>query len=95
MRCDMNKRGQIMFYSFMVGLCVIILALALAPVLMDSANTARNETSGDTYGLECGNESISNFDRVSCYAVDLSPFYFIGSLIFIGGIILLSKIVFQ
>jgi hypothetical protein len=44
---------------------------------------------------DCDNASISNFDKVSCYAVDLTPFAFIGSVIFLGGIILLSKIVFE
>jgi len=90
-----NKRGQTMFYAFMLGLCVIILALALAPVLMNQANSARNVTDGDTYGLDCNNASISSFDKVTCYAIDLSPFYFVGSLIMIGGIILVSKIIFE
>jgi hypothetical protein len=91
----MNKSGQVIFYGLMLGMCIIILALALAPVLMDTTNSARNETVGDTYGLDCNNESISSFDKVSCYAADLTPFYFIGSLIFIGGIVLISKIIFE
>ena len=90
----MNKLGQIQFFGFMLGLVVIILALALAFPIREIANTAMNTSTNDSVGMDCSNTSISNFDKISCYAADLTPFYFIGSLIMIGGVILLSKIIF-
>jgi uncharacterized membrane protein len=90
----MNKFGQVQLFGFMLGLVVIILALALAFPTREAANIAMNNTTDDSVGLGCTNSSISNFDKISCYAADLTPFYFIGSLIMIGGVILLSKIIF-
>ena len=91
----MNKLGQTQFFGFMLGLVVIILALALAFPVRESANIAMNNSTSDSVGLECTNSSISNFQKVACYAADLTPFYFIGSLIMIGGVILISKILFS
>ncbi len=90
----MNKKGSVVIYGLCLGLLIIILALALAPVVKNLTDGARNETSGDTVGLDCDNDSISNFDKGACVATDLTLFYFIGSLIFIGGLIITSKIVF-
>ncbi len=90
----MNKKGSVVLFGLMLGMVIIILALALAPVLQDTVNTAMNSSSGDTFGLDCGNESISNFDKAGCLAVDLGWFYYIGSLIFIGGLVIASKITF-
>jgi hypothetical protein len=90
----MNKNGSIVFYMLMLGMVIIILALALAPAVSQFTNSAMNETSGDTYGLDCNNESISNFDKAACLAVDLNLFYFIGALIFIGGFIITVKLSF-
>jgi uncharacterized membrane protein len=84
---QMNKKGSILIYGMMLGLVVLILALALAPSVTEFATTSRTS-------LDCSNESISNFDRATCYVTDLSPFYFIGGLIFIGGAIVTSKILF-
>jgi len=90
----MNKRGQVQMYALMLGIVVIILSLALAPIIMDISTDAQAADSGDTMGLDCSNESISNFDRITCYATDLTPFYFVGSLLMIGGVILTVKIIF-
>ena len=90
----MNKKGSVVIYGLMLGLLVLILALALAPSVKDFTQGAMNKTSGDTVGLDCNNESISNFDKASCVAVDLTGFWFIGSLIFISGLIITAKVVF-
>lgn len=91
----MNKRGQVLFYGFMLALVIIILALALAPSVAQFTNSARNASTNDTIGLDCSNESISNFDKATCVTTDLTLFYFIGSLIIIGGIIFGAKIIFS
>lgn len=92
---NLNKKGQVQFYAFMLGFVVILMALALAPVVMQVSNDAQNTTTEDRVGMDCSNESISDFQRIGCYALDLSPFYFIGSLIMIGGVIFTIKIIFQ
>lgn len=91
----MNKQGSVAIYALMIGLVIIILALALAPAVKESTDTAMNASSGDTAGLDCNNESISSFYKAACIGTDLTLFYFIGSLIFIGGIIVTAKITFS
>ena len=91
----MNRKGSIAIYGIMLGITIIILTLALAPAGKQFISSAMNETSGDTIGLDCSNESISDFDKATCTVVDFSLFYFFGALIFIAGVIVTSKIIFQ
>lgn len=90
----MNTNGQVIIYGFMLMIVIIILALALAPAINQSTNIARNATLNDTIGMDCSNNSISDFQKAACVTTDLSGFYFIGILIFIGGSILVAKIIF-
>jgi len=105
---NMNRKGQTFLFSFMLGLTIIILALALAFPLRESADTAMNASTDTNYtnsdgnvgqitsvGLDCTNSSISSFDKISCYATDTTSFFFIGSLIMIAGIVIGSKIIFN
>ena len=87
----MNKKGQVIFYGFMLGIVVIVLALALAPPVKEFIDDARNTTTG----MDCGNSSISDFDKAACIAVDLNGWYFIGGLIMIGGIIIGARILIE
>ena len=91
----MNGKGQVQIYALMLGLVVIILGLALAPAVKQSTDSARNATDGDTIGMDCSNESISNFDKATCMATDLSLFYWVGGIIMIGGIIVGAKLIFD
>jgi len=91
----MNKRASILLYGIMLGLTIIILTLALAPVASESAGRAMNVTVGDTIGMNCTNSSISDFTKAACYAVDISVSYFIAILLFIGGAAITAKIVFS
>ena len=91
----MNIKGQVFFALFMIGIVVIILALALAPVLKERVDSVRNATyDGDLSGLNCTSPN-NDFDRGTCILVDMSLPYFIGGLIFIGGAFLTAKIVFS
>jgi Trk-type K+ transport system membrane component len=89
----MNKKASVVIYTLMLGMVIIILALALAPSIQDSTTAAMNESSGDTQGLDCTNASISSFDKAACIATDLTLFYFVGVLVFIGGLIITAKVV--
>lgn len=90
-----GKKGQVILYGLMLSLVIIVVALALAKPVTDFSTTAMNNTTESSIGLNCTNESISNFDKGACVVVDLYPAYFIGVLIFIGGAILISKIIFD
>ena len=50
----MNKKGAILLYGLMLGLTIIILALALAPSVQDFTDDARSS-------MDCDNSSISIF----------------------------------
>jgi hypothetical protein len=45
-------------------------------------------------GLDCSNGSISNFDRATCLATDLTLFQFVGGLIFMAGALVTARIIF-
>jgi hypothetical protein len=86
----MDNKGSVIIYGIMLGLTIIILALALAPSVQEFTEEARNSTSG----MDCSNSSISNFDKATCVVTDLNLFYFIGGLIFIAGSVIIAKVVF-
>jgi hypothetical protein len=90
----MNNSGSVVLYGMMLGILIIILALALAPSVRDFTKTAMNNTDGDTVGLDCNNASISNYDKGTCIITDSINFYFIGALILIGGGFFTYKILF-
>ena len=83
----MNNRGQVVFYTLMIGIVIIIIGLALAPVVQDFITDARNETTG----MDCDNSSISDFDKAGCITSDLTLFYFIAGLIFLGGAVIAAR----
>jgi len=90
----MNDRGQVIFFTFMIGLTVLVLAMALAfPVSQGVENTTNNTGNSTTANLDCGNSSISTFDKGACIVSDISTFYFVGGLIFLVGSILLARVI--
>jgi len=91
----MNNKGQVVFFSFMVGLTILILGLALAPAVKQSTDLARNASTDSSIGLDCDNESISNFDKANCIATDILLPYFIGFLLLLAGAVVLGRILFD
>lgn len=79
----------------MIGLVVAILALALAPAVKQSTDTARNQSTNNSVGLDCSNDSISNFNKAACVATDITLPYFIGFLLLFAGAIVVGRIIFQ
>jgi hypothetical protein len=68
--------------------------LALAPATRQVSDNARLPSANDTIGLDCGNSSISTFDKTTCLVTDVSPFYFIMALVFVAGAVVTARIVF-
>ena len=89
-----SKRASVAIYTLMIGVVIIITALAMSPILQDFTTSAMNESTENSLGMDCDNNSISSFTKSACLATDLSLFYFIGVIIFLGGIIISSKVVF-
>ena len=86
----MNNKAQVIIYGLMLGLVIVILALALAGPIKE-----RVEETMSSGNLDCSNSSISNFDKATCLATDLTLFQFVGGLIFIAGSIVAARIVFS
>lgn len=87
-------KGQVFGYALMLGLVVIILAMALAPAGASVVSSAMNASTADFVGLDCGNSSINNFVKGTCTILDFSQAYFFGGIILIGLGVLTSKIFF-
>lgn len=84
------KKGQVMLYGFMLALTIVIFALAIAYPVWESANDARTSSE-----LNCTSTTLSNYDKAACITTDLTPFYFVGILVFIAGTVLVAKIIFS
>lgn len=77
----MNKKGSTVFFLLMLGIIFFLLALALAPSLVQTSNEARTQ-------LDCTNVSISNQDKANCYQIDSIPPMYVGLIFGLGGLIL-------
>ena len=89
-----NSKANVTIYGIMLALTIIVLALALAPVVRDFTESARNESSGDTIGMNCST-TTDDFVKAGCIATDLSLFYLIGGLLVIAGVVITSRIIFS
>ena len=87
------KKGQVGMwgYMLMLGLVIIILALALAPAGKSFIDSAMGTTTADFIGLDCAT-TTNNFVKGTCTILDFSLVYFFGGLIFIGGGIISAKL---
>ena len=74
----------------MIALVIIILALALAPAVAEFTNTARDGTTG----MDCDDSTNSNFIKAACVATDLTLFYYIAAVLFIGIALIGARVVF-
>jgi hypothetical protein len=75
----MNNKGQVVFFGLMLGVLVVVIALALVPTLKTFVDDARSPTSDTAVGLDCDNETISDYQKSQCVITDLSlPYFFLG-----------------
>jgi len=56
----MNKNGQVLFFTLMIGLTVLVLALGLAFPVKQSVDNARNSTQTTNITYDIGNGTIAN-----------------------------------
>ncbi len=84
---EMNKKGSVQLLGLMLGMVIVVMALALAGPLQEVNSVARS-------GYDCGNSSISNFDKGACLITDLTMPYYIWALLLLAIVIMGAKFVF-
>jgi hypothetical protein len=91
----MNSKGQVVLFSLMMGLILIILAIAFTSPLTQYIGGFRNTTNdiGEFSGLDCDNSSISDFQKATCLISDLTVPYFIGIVLALAGIVIGARII--
>jgi len=88
----MNKGGQIFFFTLMLAVVVVVLALALAYPLRQQVDISRDASTNETVGLDCANESISDYNKGQCVLTDLATPYFFFGLLGIAGMVIGAKL---
>jgi heme/copper-type cytochrome/quinol oxidase subunit 2 len=92
----LNKNGQVIFYTMMLMIVVVLLALALSPIVNTFVVDARNSTTDSQVGLDCENETISDYTKSQCILTDITtPYFFFGligiALLIIGARVMLGQ----
>lgn len=83
----MNKKGITLFYTLMLGITIIVLALALASPVKEFCDTARTN-------MNCSDgTSLSIYDEATCVGYDVMKPFVTGGLILIGFAVIGAKIV--
>ena len=78
----LNKRGQVFFFTLMLGTTIIILGLALADSIQFFADDARTNMHCDVY------TNLSLADETTCYGLDILKPAATGGIILLGVAIL-------
>jgi hypothetical protein len=82
----MNKKGQAVMVGIMIAIMVFIIAVNFITPIKDVVTQARSSSN-----LDCDNTSITTGNRMTCIAVDLYLFNFIGIAIFGGLAYIIGK----
>ena len=82
----MNNKGTGIFIGFMIMMAMIVLAFGLAPMVKEIIDQTRNSAN-----MDCGNSSISDFDKVACVTIDMGMFYFVAGLIALAIAVFVSR----
>ena len=98
----MRKKGQVMFFTLMIGLTMLVFLMALAFPIKETVDDVTNysgNAQSDTWNgtsqvatLDCNNADISIFNKGACLVSDMSMFYFVGGLIFMVGGLVAAKV---
>ena len=82
----MNKKAQALFYTLMLGVSILVLAVSLA----SPTKYFINQT---TYEMNCTSSDIDDGTKASCYGYEIVFWFFIALLVGIGFVVIGSKIV--
>lgn len=89
----MNKGGVVFFLKMMLAIVILLLALSFAPAIKIFVDDAMNSTTDTRVGLDCSNNTISDFDKANCLFVDYQTPLFIGFMIFFAGAIVVARFI--
>lgn len=89
----LTTKGQVFFFTLMLGIVIVLLALAFAGALRETVDTAMAPSTNESVGLDCTNTSISDFDKANCIMVDASQSYFFWGMLALAGIVIGAKVI--
>jgi hypothetical protein len=81
----MNSKGQVLFYTLMLSVIILVLALAFAPIIKQFITTAMSD-------LNCSDSSISDWDKATCYGLDILFWLFVCFFIVIAFVVINAKV---
>lgn len=84
-----NKKGFVQLYYLVIGICIVILGIALAAPTKQVIDEAQNNTD-----LNCTGTITSDFNQATCWELDIQKILFVGGIIFIGLAVIGYKVVF-
>lgn len=73
----MNKRGQVFILKFMAAIFVLFLVFGYIGPFSDTVNLQRDN-------LDCTNTSISTGTQMLCLGLDMTLWYWVGSIAVAG-----------
>lgn len=82
-----NNKGQVFFYTLMVGVCIVILGMAFAPAIMQVTRDAMDNLTCDT--------PANDFDQATCWYMDINKVMFVGGIILVGFAVIGAKVWFS
>jgi uncharacterized protein (UPF0333 family) len=89
-----NKKGQVVFYTLMLSVVVVVLALAMTPVVKQVVDNSTGEDTDTQQGMSCNNSTISDFRKAQCVLTDLTTPFFLYGMLAIALIIIGARVIF-
>lgn len=90
----MNNKGQTIFFTFMIAVVIIVLAIAFAYPLKQHFDNVRGPNTDTNSGLDCSNSSIADYQKAQCIITDASLPFFVFGLLAIAGLIIAARVAF-
>ena len=80
----MNNKAQMLFFSLMLCVVILILALAFAPIIKQFITNAATD-------MGCNNSGIDDYTKANCFGLDISIWFYILLFIVLAFTVLGSK----
>lgn len=81
----MNNKSQVLFYTLMLASLILVVTLALINPFKYFTNTAKSD-------MNCTDTTISDYDKATCYGLDINFWFWILLGIGIAFVVLGAKI---
>ena len=82
----MNKKSQTLLYTLMLATLIIVITLALTNPIKYFVSTARSD-------MNCTDTTISDYDKATCYGLDIMFWFIILLFIIIAFVVLGAKVI--